>query len=110
MQMINFNLAYARSIPNLATPLAAIAPAGVIATSLSTSQQNQVLNLVVDDKYDFASAAWFMTTQCTQTVRRGLQGGTASGWQNFLSECVGVSATDDRTAYWTKAISALSST
>ncbi|KAI9858545.1 MAG: hypothetical protein M1824_004281 [Vezdaea acicularis] len=97
MQMSTYNLAYAKSIPALAGPLAQVA-----ATDL-----NGVLALVMADQYSFGSAAWFLTSQCGAGVRQGLQSGTQAGWQTYVSSCIGTTVTSDRMAYWTRAVQAL---
>jgi len=104
MQMANYNLLYARSIPALATQLSAITTASTI-SGLSDDQLNAIRALVLPDEYSWASAAWFLTTQCS-TVRSALQAGGQSGYDAYLA-CIGVSPTDDRLAYWTRANAAL---
>lgn len=64
----------------------------------------EVLALVESDTWSFASAAWFLTTQCDLSILEGLAGRVKAGWDDYLTSCVGTSATDDRTAIWTKAI------
>jgi hypothetical protein len=100
MQMANYNLLYAQSIPELASALSAITTASST-TGLSDDQLNAIRALVLPDQYSFGSAAWFLTTQCAQT-RTQLQAGGQAGYEAYLS-CVGVSATSDRLAYWDRA-------
>jgi hypothetical protein len=97
MQSPSFNAKYAASIPALSSKLSSVAndPAGVLNLLLS------------DETYDFGSAAWFLTTQCSAEVRTQLQSGSASGWESYISNCVGTTVTDARQAYWTKAVQAL---
>jgi len=68
-----------------------------------------VLNLVLGDAESFASAAWFVTTQCSATFRQGLQAGTQQGWESYLTNCIGTTVNADRNAYWTKTVAALAS-
>jgi hypothetical protein len=106
MQAGVFNLLYAQSIPALAAPLGAIT-GGAAADTLTTSQLEPVLALLIDNTtYDFGSAAWFLTTQCTTDIQSGLQSGSLSGWQEYISECVGTAATADRQALWQTASTA----
>lgn len=98
MQSPTFNSKYASSISELSDSLASV-PAGDVSAVLNV--------LLSDEKYDFGSAAWFLTTQCGQSVRAELQTGSLSGWQEYISGCVGTSVTDDRKAYWTRAVEAL---
>lgn len=99
MQMPNYNLMYAQSIPALKAPLAAITTATTTA-GLSDDVLNKIRDLVTVDEYTWGSAGWFLKTQCA-SVRPALAAGTDAGWQAYMA-CVGVSG-DDRTAYWTRA-------
>ncbi|KAI0876867.1 hypothetical protein GGS24DRAFT_498490 [Hypoxylon argillaceum] len=96
MQMIDYNVEYAKSIPALADKVAAL---GDIT---GTDKQNQLLALVNADEYNFGSGPWFLTTKCTPEVVSGLQAGTDAAFSAYMG-CVGVQLTDDRTAYWTRA-------
>jgi hypothetical protein len=95
MQMFDYNLEYAQSIPELADQVAALG------TISSDAQKNQLLALVTDDNYNFASGPWFYTTKCA-SARTQLETGSDAGFAAYMS-CVGVSVTDDRNAYWTRA-------
>ena len=86
---------YASSIPALAPQVAA------------TTDPASVLALVSSDQYSFASASWFLSTQCSQSVRSQLQTGSDAGWEGFITDCVQTTVTDARTAYWTRAKAAL---
>jgi hypothetical protein len=96
MQMFDYNFKYANSISDLQSEVSAL---GTITTD---DQKNQLLALVTDDKYNFGSGPWFLTTQCTQDVRDQLATGTDAGFSAYMG-CVGVTATSDRLAYWTRA-------
>jgi len=97
MQSATFNSLYAASIPALAPAYAKV-----------SSNVTAVLNLLLtDDRYDFGSAAWFLTTQCSPAVRTALQTGSEAGWENYLTGCVGTTVTEDRKAFWLRARDAL---
>lgn len=97
MQMPSYNLKYAGSIPGLAGKLGPV-----------RNDPSKVLNLLLsDEKYDFGSGAWFLTSQCSSDVRNALQSGSEAGWNKYISECVGTTVTGDRKAYWTRAAQAL---
>lgn len=100
MMMPNYVLLYAKSIPALATPLAAITTSDSI-TGLSDDQLNAIRALVLPDAYTWGSGAWFLTTQCA-SARPALQAGGEAGFAAYMS-CLGVTATSDRLAYWTRA-------
>ena len=68
-----------------------------------------VLALVNGDADSFGSAAWFLSSQCSESVRQGLAAGTAAGWQTYLTSCVGATDTSDRDTLWAAAIQAMKS-
>ncbi|KAK2778759.1 hypothetical protein FQN53_001656 [Emmonsiellopsis sp. PD_33] len=95
MQSPTYNTLYAKSIPALSDPLGKIDPDDVGA----------ILDLLLsNDEYDFGSAAWFLTSQCTPEVRKGLQSGSKEGWEGYLTGCVGTTVTEVREGYWRKAM------
>jgi hypothetical protein len=100
MQMAQFNLDYASSIPALAPKLRAITTSTTIA-GLTDDQLNDIRALVLADQYTWGSAAWFLTTQCAN-IRPQLQAGGQAGWSAYLA-CIGTTATSDRLAYWQRA-------
>ena len=107
MQSAAFNLQYARSIPSLSSSLTAITTA-TSAGQLTAAQQNSVRGLLTsNDQYDFASAVWFLTSQCPLSIRSELQTGSLAGWQGYVGSCIGTAATSDRQAYWQRACGAL---
>ncbi|XXG98618.1 hypothetical protein Hte_004943 [Hypoxylon texense] len=97
MQMFEFNLEYANAIPELKDQVS-----GVTADA-DDAKKNEVLALVTDDKYNFGSGPWFMTTKCAD-AKDALSAGKDmdAGFQAYM-QCVGVTLTDDRQAYWTRA-------
>ncbi|CAG7947688.1 unnamed protein product [Penicillium olsonii] len=96
MQSPDFNKKYAASIPALKDKAA------------SVSDPADLLDLLRNDgATDFGSGAWFLTTQCSKEVRSALADGSESGWQKYISDCVGTSVDDDRKAYWERAVKAL---
>ncbi|KAI3318386.1 hypothetical protein HD806DRAFT_314949 [Xylariaceae sp. AK1471] len=100
MQMIDFNTEYANSIPALKDKVSALG------TIDSDDKKNQLLALVTDDQYNFGSGPWFLTTKCDKGVISGLETATDEAFAAYMG-CVGVSVTDDRKAYWTRAKKAL---
>ncbi|ORY57548.1 uncharacterized protein BCR38DRAFT_354673 [Pseudomassariella vexata] len=95
MQMIDYNIKYASSIPELVDEVSAL---GDISTD---DQKNKLLALVTPDKYNFGSGPWFLTTQCA-SIRTQLQAGTDAGFAAYMG-CVGVTVTEDRNAFWSRA-------
>ncbi|KAF2099592.1 hypothetical protein NA57DRAFT_75092 [Rhizodiscina lignyota] len=69
---------------------------------------NKILALVQPDEFSFASAAWFISTQCDAATRAGLQAGTQAGYTAYLTNCVQTTVTDDRISGWKAALQAAS--
>lgn len=97
MQSPAFNKKYASSLPALEDKIAKV----------SNSPADLLDLLRENETYDFGSGAWFLTTQCSQDVRSALQKGSETGWQKYISDCVGTSVTDERKEYWDRAAKAL---
>ena len=85
---------YVASLPDLAGKAGGADPAGT-------------LKLVLDPQHSLGSAAWFLSSQCSADVRKGLQAGTQQGWEAFITGCVQTTVTDQRRQYWVKAKEAL---
>jgi hypothetical protein len=96
LQMINFNIEYANSIPALKDKVAALGSID------SDDKKNQLLALVTVDEYNFGSGPWYLTTKCDKDVVSGLTAATDEAFAAYMG-CVGVTVTDDRKAYWTRA-------
>lgn len=61
----------------------------------------------------WGSASWFLTTQCSDDVRKGLQTGGKAEWETFITGCVETtldSGEKSREVYWTRAAQALGMT
>ncbi|KAL4898526.1 hypothetical protein BDV59DRAFT_5890 [Aspergillus ambiguus] len=97
MQSPAFNKKYAASIPALSDKLSSVANDPVKVLDL----------LLADEKYDFASGAWFLTSQCEKSVRTQLQTGSEAGWTQYIRSCVGTDPNNERKAYWQRAVKAL---
>jgi hypothetical protein len=101
MQMPAYNLKYAQWLATTCTNC------GITSAQVDAAEAKgpaAVLDLVNTDEWGFGSAAWFLVTQCEESVRQGLAVGTQSGWEAYLTGCVQTTATSDRTAIWSKAI------
>lgn len=97
MQSPDFNKEYAASIDALKERFEAV-----------KSQPGKVLDLLLEDPaVDFGSGAWFLTTQCEDSVRKNLQSGSEEGWEGYIVDCVGTEANEERKGYWTAAVKAL---
>ncbi|KAI8629133.1 hypothetical protein F5Y19DRAFT_91328 [Xylariaceae sp. FL1651] len=96
MQMIDYNVEYANSIPALKDKVAALGALD------SDDKKNQLLALVTADEYNFGSGPWFLTTKCSPDVVDGLRSGTDAAFAAYMA-CVGTPVTDERTAFWMRA-------
>ncbi|KAI4161478.1 MAG: hypothetical protein LQ342_004881 [Letrouitia transgressa] len=97
MQSFEFNKKYAQSIPALKDKVAA-----------AGDDKNAVRALLLaNEEYDFGSAAWFLTTQCTQPIQNGLKSGSLEGWKAYITDCVGTTVTEERQEYFDRAVKAL---
>lgn len=101
MMMPNNVMKYAQSIEELSADLKKVTTAADT-TGLSDDTLNAVRALVLPDEYSWGSAAWYLTTQCGAGVRTALQAGGQAGFDAYMG-CLGVTATPDRLAYWTRA-------
>ncbi|KAL1964191.1 hypothetical protein VTN77DRAFT_7149 [Rasamsonia byssochlamydoides] len=97
MQSPTYNQQYAASIPALSAQYSSVA-----------GNVSAVLDLLLSDEtYDFGSAAWFLTSQCNADVRAALQSGSEAGWEEYITDCVGTTVTEERREYWVRAVEAL---
>jgi hypothetical protein len=85
MQMAPFNLLYAKSIPELASKFEGVDSA----EGMSKDELSDLLDAVTVDKYNFATGAWFLATQCKQNVRDAFKKDADEGFEVYIKECVG---------------------
>jgi hypothetical protein len=86
MQSSAFNLKYAQWLAANKTD------SGISSQQVDEAEKEgpmQVLALVNGERWSFASAAWFLATQCSGEVRQGLAASTKEGWKTCLTDCVG---------------------
>lgn len=98
MQMANFNLMYAKSIDGVKDQVKDI----TTVDGASNDTLNHILSLVQPDQYNFGSGPWFFTTQCKQDVKDKFKKSADEGFAAYM-QCVGVSVTDERKAYFERA-------
>jgi hypothetical protein len=96
MQSPAFNELYAKEVVGEA-----------VVTAAAAQGPAAVLDLVSDDEYSFASASWFLATQCTPEVRQQLATGSVEGWKNYLTNCVGTTDTEERDVVWRATVAAM---
>ena len=97
MQMAKFNLAYAKSIRAVKDQVANVTSVD----GLPDAELNRIRGLVLDDKYNFGSGAWFLRTEC-QDVAKELAQDIDAGFEAYMA-CVGVEVGDERLAYLNRA-------
>ncbi|KAJ3713134.1 hypothetical protein C8R42DRAFT_552034, partial [Lentinula raphanica] len=81
--------------------------------SLSNKTKNAIRAVVLGDGLSFGSAMWFYTQSgatrvgqpgpgCLQMpgMVEGLQAQTETGWENYITNCVGTTVTDERKQSW----------
>lgn len=78
----------------------------------TSSDPAAVLSLVENDQYSFGSAAWFYHEKCSDDIKSQVQTGSQTGYDAFLTTCVGTDADEgtgstSRLAYWQRAAQAL---
>lgn len=101
MQMAEFNLKYAKSIPALADKVANVTSTD----NLSDEELNRIRSLVIVDEYNFGSAAWFLRSECGEKVAEALRENIDTGFEAYM-ECVGVEVDESRQEYLDRAKSA----
>jgi len=74
-----FIVEYAQSIPEIAPQVTAAA-----------GDAAKLVDILIDDKYNFGSGPWFLHTKCNADVRSALQTTPDQGWARYMRECVGV--------------------
>lgn len=100
MQSPEYNLKYAQWLVDHCSNC------GITADQVKQAQAqgpDAVLALVNNDQFGFASASWFLATQCDASVYAGLANADEAGFNAYLG-CIGTSVTDDRTAGWKKVV------
>ncbi|KAB8356688.1 hypothetical protein FH972_024264 [Carpinus fangiana] len=75
----------------------------------STGDAQAVADAVEQPQYTFGAAAWYITTKCDFSVREAMWGGSESGWEAYVTGCLGTTVDEGRKAYWQKAIEVLGS-
>ncbi|KAI8951090.1 hypothetical protein F4801DRAFT_546338 [Xylaria longipes] len=101
MQMYNYNLLYAQSIPALGDKLKALGAPDALKTTTDTNLMDNVRALVIDDEYNFGSGPWFLSTQCPGVIDK-LKANADDGFTAYMS-CVGTGITPQRQEYWSRA-------
>lgn len=64
----------------------------------------QLLDLINTDLWGFASAAWFLSTQCDASIAQALGDAQQASFENYLTTCVGTTVTADRITGWEKVV------
>ncbi|KAE8348111.1 hypothetical protein BDV28DRAFT_112154 [Aspergillus coremiiformis] len=97
MQWPEYNAKYAQSLPDIKDKAQQV-----------SGDKAKVLDLLVSNiEYDFGSAAWFLTTQCSNSVREALKKNPKEGWTGYIEQCVQTTVSPDRRTYWNRTTEAL---
>ncbi|KAJ7049927.1 hypothetical protein C8F01DRAFT_1001453 [Mycena amicta] len=109
----DINQSYALDTPSVADMAKALAGANITNPSaIPPDTENAIRVLVLADDLSFASAMWFYKrsgdskTGCIEIpgMVEGLKNASLTGWQNYITQCVGTTVTDARQGLWQKAL------
>lgn len=80
--------------------------ASITQASVAAAANNPaaLLDLINTDQWSFASAAWFVSTQCDASQIQALGDESQASFEAYLTGCVGTTVTEDRIAGWEKVI------
>jgi len=70
----------------------------------ASSDPAALLVLINTDEWSFASAAWFVSTQCGASQIQALGDGSQASFEAYLTGCVGTTVTEDRIGGWKKVV------
>jgi hypothetical protein len=98
MQMPPFNLKYAKSLEDVRDQVANVTSTD----GLPDAELDRILDLVTVDEHNFGSGAWFLRSECPDTVVAALEADIDNGFEQYMA-CVGVEVGEERLAYLTKA-------
>lgn len=96
MMMPDFVKKYALTLPEVTSKI-----------DVNTAAPAAVLDAVIAAGQDFAAAAWYYVTYCTDAQKKDLVGGGRKGWEGFVTGCVQTTMDDGRVKYWTAATKSL---
>ncbi|KAJ2394835.1 hypothetical protein GGI23_004537 [Coemansia sp. RSA 2559] len=104
MQMYTFNSEYAQFLHPTQAAIAARAGG-------TASQENAVLDLVLDDDDSFGSGFWYLANHASAYYNSAnkLRDGNSADFQDYITNGVGATWTEDRLTVWNSVNSALSS-
>ncbi|THU95510.1 hypothetical protein K435DRAFT_723605 [Dendrothele bispora CBS 962.96] len=106
---------YAVDMPCTSSQALALVPNNTDLDTVSNDTKNAVRELVLEDHLSFASAMWFYTssgpskTGCLEVpgMVEGLQNQTVEGWENYITNCIFTTVTDERKKVWNETLDAL---
>lgn len=92
---------------NMQSPTFNVKYAASIFGSKASSDPVTALNSVLPNQYSFASASWFLATQCPSVLQQFATDPNGA-WTAYLGpNCIGTTDNSQRDAYWAKAKAAL---
>lgn len=100
MMMPNFVAQFAATLPEVQSKLA------------GNTDPEAVLDATIAAGHEWDAAAWFYSSQCSESIKQGVQAATEDGWKAFITTCVGTtwdegSGSTSRVGYWMNAMHAL---
>jgi len=100
MQMFEFNVEYAKSIPAIASQLDGLIGTG--GTPTDAQKDGLVAKLNENREISIGSGPWFMATKCGEALKMFAAGSVEPAFEAYMA-CVGVGADGARREYWTRA-------
>jgi len=70
-------------------------------------QRNAIRATVLGDELSFASGAWFLREKCDGSVAQGLQAANDDGFNNYMTQCIGVGTDPARLALYQATLAAM---
>jgi len=109
MMMFNFVLPYALEFnPDAVRAIRSDLTSSSTANDVSDDdQKNAIRATVLGDDLSFASAAWFLREKCDGSVAQALQAANDDGFNNYMTQCVGVGADPGRLAIYQATLAAM---
>jgi hypothetical protein len=106
MMMFNFILPYALEF-NSDAVRAVRSDLTASSNDVSDDQKNAIRATVLGDDLSFASAAWFLREKCDGSVAQALQAANDDGFNNYMTQCIGVGADSARLAIYQATLAAM---
>ena len=103
----HFPFIFGKGTRNMQSPTFNVKYAAAVFGSSASSNPTTALNSVLPDQYTFASASWFLATQCPSVLQQ-FASDPNGAWTKYLGpSCIVTTDNSQRDAYWAKAKTAM---